>query len=276
LNVDHGPPHLPQVLKKKGASHVPKIRAFRREPRERYDAHNLAPAGSAANEAMGPRGSLPDVLREIFRFVQEISPLLLLGLEVVSQKRLADHLLEQLPPSVSGTAMGIRPAVMCLALISVSCASIAPPFQVYGHKGDIEQLSGRWAGEYVGGAEHGRRGSISFDLAAGDDHAHGTVLMFTDGSRAPVRRFEPGGPGRSQALRDSSSNIDPLLTIRFAWVSNGVVEGVLDPYWDSDRGTAASTTFTGRVGRNSIDGTFTTQYADRAPSTGGTWSVSRR
>jgi hypothetical protein len=170
----------------------------------------------------------------------------------------------------------VRTFLIFLALATAACASMAPPFRVYGTRGDLEQLVGKWDGEYVGSREHGRRGSIAFDLAAGDDHAHGTVLMMPEGSRNTLRRFEPGRPDEDRILRDGTSTLDTLLTIRFVWVSRGVIEGVLDPYWDPDRATAASTTFTGRAGGNSIEGMFVTQYANRAPSTRGTWSVSRK
>jgi hypothetical protein len=170
----------------------------------------------------------------------------------------------------------VRLLLIVLALATGACASVAPSFRVYGTRGDLEQLLGKWDGEYVGSREHGRRGSIAFDLVAGDDHAHGTVLMMPEGSRNVFRRFEPGRPDEGRVLRDQTSTPDTLLTIRFVWVSRGVIEGVLDPYWDPDRATAASTTFTGHAARNSIEGTFVTQYANRAPSTRGSWSVSRK
>ena len=168
--------------------------------------------------------------------------------------------------------------VMLLGMVMVmsACASMAPPFRVYGSRGDLELLAGQWDGEYVGNPEHGRRGSIAFDLEAGDDHAHGTVLMIPQGASSTYRRYEPGRPDGVTTAPIPVEAQDSLLTIRFAWISAGVVEGVLDSYWDPDRGTAAITRFTGRAAGRRIEGTFNTQYANRSPATGGTWAVSRR
>jgi len=168
--------------------------------------------------------------------------------------------------------------IMLLAMVMTmgACASMAPPFRVYGSRGDLEQLAGKWDGEYVGNLEHGRRGSIAFDLEAGDDHAHGTVLMIPQGASSSFRRYEPGRPDGVTIASVPVEAQDSLLTIRFVWISAGVVEGVLDSYWDPDRGTSAVTRFRGRADGKRIEGTFNTQYANRAPATAGTWVVSRR
>ena len=168
--------------------------------------------------------------------------------------------------------------VVCLgaALTLAACASVAPPFQVYGTRGDLEQLVGKWEGDFAGSLEHARRGSIAFDLSAGDDHAHGTGSMMPQGAPDMYRRFEPGRASEAGTGRAASQTPVSLLTIRFARVSSGVVEGVLEAYWDPDRATAAITTFTGSTDGRRMSGTFTTEYANKAPATAGTWAVSRR
>lgn len=170
----------------------------------------------------------------------------------------------------------LRVILLGAALTVGACASAAPPFDVYGSPGDLEQLAGKWAGEYVGDRDHVRRGSIAFDLAQGDDHAHGTVLMVPQGASGMYRRFEPGREGEAGPGRASAEAPVSLLTIRFAWVSAGVVKGVLDSYWDPDRATAAITTFTGSADGKRMAGTFVTEYANRAPATTGTWAVRRQ
>lgn len=168
-----------------------------------------------------------------------------------------------------------RTLMAMLIVAATGCASAAPPFRIYGSAGDLEQLAGRWNGEYIGNLEQGRRGSISFDLAAGSNYARGTVLMTPQGATRPYGRFEPGRPDLDRPVSPERPS-DTLLTISFAWVTRGQVEGVLDPYWDPDRATTASTTFLGLAERDRIAGTFVTRYANRAPDTSGTWSVTRR
>ena len=100
--------------------------------------------------------------------------------------------------------------------------------------------------------------------------------MVPEGTSRPYGRVEPG---RRDNNAPSSAEVRPaasLLTIRLAWAAGGFVEGVLDAYWDPDRATAASTIFRGHVESDRIEGTFVTEYANRAPSTSGTWSVRRR
>jgi hypothetical protein len=156
--------------------------------------------------------------------------------------------------------------------VPLGCASLGPAFPVQGTRADLELLSGDWQGEYVGDREHFRNGSIAFKLVAGEDHAHGTVVMIPAGSDRPyepwygrdlpVPPYELGRPSR-------------VLEIQFATADGGMVTGVLAPYWDPDRLTRASARFRGYLTGDTIAGTFTTTYADGTPPTSGRWSVRR-
>jgi hypothetical protein len=51
--------------------------------------------------------------------------------------------------------------------------------------------------------------------------------------------------------------------------------GSLDPYWDPDRSTQATTTFEGALADDSVEGTFTARYESGASPTRGQWKVTR-
>jgi hypothetical protein len=164
----------------------------------------------------------------------------------------------------------------CTLLPAGGCGYVAPEVQVQGPVQDLDRLAGEWQGEYVGDPAHGRRGSISFKLVAGEGHAHGDVLMIPAGQTAPYGRR----PGRVDAdtppVERTERAPDPILTIRLVLANGRTVTGVLDPYWDPDRSTEATTTFQGVLTDDTIQGTFTTAYASGAARTAGTWTVKRR
>ena len=54
-----------------------------------------------------------------------------------------------------------------------------------------------------------------------------------------------------------------------------LLSGVVAPYWDPDRRSRASATFSGQLTGDTIEGTFTTTYANGDPQTGGRWHVRR-
>jgi len=165
----------------------------------------------------------------------------------------------------------IRVAVVAACAAAVTaCGFHAPPVRVQGTASMLEQLAGEWWGEYTGDRLHGRNGSIAFKLVAGEDHAHGDVLMTPRGADRPYGR----GPGEGASSPMGASNV---LTIRFVTAIDGTITGALDPYWDPERGTEATATFRGRVsGDDTIEGTFITAYADGQPSTGGRWKATRK
>jgi hypothetical protein len=161
--------------------------------------------------------------------------------------------------------------VAAIGLVS-SCTFLAPRVDLVGTPRDLVRLNGEWWGEYVGDRDHARRGTIAFKLVAGEDHAHGDVVMLPEGADGASQRSrwdEPGLPTYELARRTH------VLEIRFVMVSGSVVTGVIDRYWDPDRQTEAMATFRGRLADGTIEGTFVTTYASGAASTSGRWKVSR-
>ena len=167
----------------------------------------------------------------------------------------------------------VRVLGILTAVLSWSCTYIAPPIRLQGSPADLERLAGEWWGEYVGDRDHGRRGTITFKLIAGENHAHGDVLMVPEGDNRPYRPYQAG---EFTAQPPDVTHTTPVLSIRFANVFDGSVAGVVDPYWDPDRKTEATATFRGRLADNVIEGTFTTRYANGAAETGGRWKVTRK
>jgi hypothetical protein len=156
-----------------------------------------------------------------------------------------------------------------LAVGAAACAT-APPIPVEASRADIESLVGEWDGTYSS-RDTGRSGSIWFKLSAGEDHAHGDVLMIPLGRLEPYYRYLPDSrwpagerPGATRAL-----------TIRIAHLSGSLLDGRLDPYWDPDCGCEAVTVFRGRLSADTIQGTFDTRL-DFGRHASGRWVAHRR
>jgi hypothetical protein len=153
-------------------------------------------------------------------------------------------------------------------LTAARCATMTPPIPLYGSSADFERLSGSWWGDYQ--SADGRHGTIAFALAAGASEAHGSVVMIGEGSPAPYRPYRPLGGDAIPA-----GSLSRVLTIRFASIDDGRIEGQLDPYWDPRLESMASTTFWGRFEIDTIDGTFSTTYSNRGADLEGQWRVRR-
>jgi hypothetical protein len=147
-----------------------------------------------------------------------------------------------------------------------ACASSPREVRIEGAPSEISALAGNWEGEYSSQAT-GRLGSIVFQLVAGEDHAHGDVLMIPRGSNEPYR---PRSGGQGPAPGGASQ----LLSIRFVRAEGGKLTGTLDPYWDPDCSCEVTTTFVGEVHGNRIEGTFTSERI--AGRVFGTWTASRK
>ena len=163
--------------------------------------------------------------------------------------------------------LGFAAGLIALVL-APACASAPAAVPVEGRAGDLSALAGHWEGEYESPAT-GRLGSIVFDLTAGEDHAHGDVLMIPRGSTkafgpVPAPPGQPSSPGATSQL----------LTIRFVKAEGGKVSGTLDPYWDPDCNCEVTTTFVGEVRGNTVAGTFSSSR--NAGRVFGTWKVTRK
>jgi len=170
------------------------------------------------------------------------------------------------------TMLGISSFVFVSSWVAASCAFVAPRIEVAGTRGDLERLSGEWRGEYIGDRDHGRRGTIVFKLVAGEDHAHGDVVMIPEGRDRPYQRYQ----GDEQRPAPDLTPRSRVLEIRFVNALDDTVTGVLEPYWDPDRRTRASATFHGQLRDHTIEGRFTTTYANGDADTGGRWHVERQ
>jgi hypothetical protein len=161
-------------------------------------------------------------------------------------------------------------AIGVAALLTLGSYGCAPalPIALEGPPADLERLVGEWEGRYMG-ARHSRSGSIAFTLVAGENHAHGDVLMIPEGAERGYSRY----PGRGLEPSTSSSQ---TLTIRFVRASGGSVTGSLDPYWDPDGRCTAYATFRGSVRGDLMEGTFTSTCDNGLVPAMGRWKVVRR
>jgi hypothetical protein len=160
---------------------------------------------------------------------------------------------------------------LSMLIVAPGCASVAPSFPVHGAPGQVERLSGDWRGEYTGDHDHVRHGTIAFSLMAGEEHAHGTVVMIPAGLDRPYQPYQ--GDELSEPERVARRH--RVLAVQFVNAAGGAVTGVIAPYWDPDRRTRASATFQGLFVDDAIEGTFTTTYDSGIPPTGGRWIVRR-
>jgi hypothetical protein len=149
-----------------------------------------------------------------------------------------------------------------------ACAGTPSPVHVVGTQSEIVALAGSWSGEYTS-AETGRSGSIEFTLRAGSDTAFGDVVM--------VPRTLAPSPADARTAAANLPSAPQVLPITFVRIMANVVSGTLDPYRSPDCGCMLTTVFRGTIGRDRIDGTFTTAHSDRAVGTqDGRWWVTRK
>lgn len=135
------------------------------------------------------------------------------------------------------------------ALGAVACTPVIMRTPVSGSRPDVSRLVGEWQGDYSS-IESGRRGLIAFRLRAGADTAEGDVIMQ---SRT---ESDPSAPNVSPVPWDAIHSTHQTLSIRFVFVSDIEVSGVLDPYRDPDCGCTLTTTFRGTIKGDVIEGTF--------------------
>ena len=162
----------------------------------------------------------------------------------------------------------IKTGFLALAAMAAACAYNPPPIPVVARPSDVERLAGRWTGDYRGGAS-GRSGSIEFILFAGEDHAHGDVVMVPRGAHRPYQSWRETSPARELPGPE-------VLTIRFVAVESGEITGELDPYRDPDCDCRAVTRFRGQARGDVIEGTFVTYTARAAGPSHGSWKVRRQ
>ena len=162
-------------------------------------------------------------------------------------------------------ARALRLPLLVCAL--AACASVSAKTPVTGNAAAIDQLAGNWEGLYTSD-ETGRSGTIAFRLRAGSDTAEGDVVM------TPREAMDAASPSVHQSRVTSASEV---LTIRFVFVSDGEVQGVLNPYRDPDCRCTLTTTFRGMLRGNAIEGSFVSEGdgVHHTP-TRGRWRVERK
>ena len=168
----------------------------------------------------------------------------------------------------SAALLRILLAGVCNAAVA-GCAS-APPVPLRGSPPAVIALAGEWDGTYTS-RDTGRSGSIWLKLTAGEDHAHGDVLMTPRGRTEPYYRY----PSSGWPAAGPPADLTQVLTIQFVHASDGTVDGRLEPYWDPDCECEAITAFRGRLHGDRLEGTFNTRLGSTSHATG-RWVAYRR
>jgi hypothetical protein len=158
----------------------------------------------------------------------------------------------------------IRAALLLGA--ATACRYQPTPLPLQGSPPEIAALAGEWNGEYTG-TQSGRSGSISLRITAGGDTAYGDVVMVTNAGQRPV----PAHGEREHLAHARAANV---LQIAFVRVAEGQVTGVLEPYVAPDCQCQVTTSFSGTVQGDVIDGTFVTRGPGGLEQSG-RWRVSR-
>jgi len=156
--------------------------------------------------------------------------------------------------------------VVALAVSVSACHPRPSAIALQGAAAEIAALQGEWTGEYQG-VESGRSGSITLRITTSRDTAYGDVLMTSPGGQ----RLVAADP-RQNVARLSSGEVLRIALVR---VAAGQVSGALEPYVDPSCSCTVTTTFTGTVSGNAIEGTFVTRGRGDSPQ-GGRWRVTRR
>ena len=154
------------------------------------------------------------------------------------------------------------PALLGLTL----CACATVPMKV-PVAGNTSALAGKWNGEFRS-ADGARAGSIMFDLRAGQDTAHGDVLMVPRDWKLQHNPVEDRNATQSHPHPE-------LLAISFVRVSGNFVRGTLEPYRDPVCGCRLHTVFDGELKGAVIEGTYQTYHVDTHEKREGTWMVKR-
>jgi hypothetical protein len=155
------------------------------------------------------------------------------------------------------------------AALGAACAPVIMKTPVSGRPPAVSRLVGDWQGEYSS-VGSGRRGLIAFHLRAGADTAVGDVIMQSRPDGDPSTANVPSSSW--DALRTT----DEAIAIRFVFVSENEVSGVLNPYRDPTCGCTLTTTFRGTITGDVIEGTFHSEGSGISHMpTDGRWQVKR-
>ena len=161
---------------------------------------------------------------------------------------------------------------LCVAALPLLLACAPPPpspVALQGSRSEISALAGEWTGTFAS-ADSRRVGNILFTIRPGADTAYGDVVMMSERTGQQVVAEDAG---TRQHLGHAPSA--EYLRITFVHVSDGVVEGALEPYVAPDCHCVVNTVFRGTVRGAAIEGEYVTRGDARLRQVG-TWRVQRR
>lgn len=153
-----------------------------------------------------------------------------------------------------------------LVLVMGGCAATSLQKDLTIERGRGKDLAGTWKGTFLNTATN-RSGFIELTLLEESASTPGSVQLRAPEKEELYQVFDA-------ELRGTRSPIRPMgLTISFLQFTDGIVQGVLEPYEDPERRCLVVTSFEGRMKDGKIVGTFSTRGAGTGPVPTGTWSV---
>lgn len=144
-----------------------------------------------------------------------------------------------------------RRAALLVGLLT-ACHYQPTPVPLHGSRSEVAALAGTWEGDYSS-ADSRRGGSITFAIRAGADTAFGDVAMVATGG-GPLVAADASMRSHAQHVRSVE-----LLRVTFVEISDGLVEGELEPYMAPDCSCVVTTVFRGAVTGDRIEGTYVTR-----------------
>ena len=148
-----------------------------------------------------------------------------------------------------------------------------PPVPVQGTREDVTNLSGEWSGRYRSKAT-GRHGTIQFSLAEQADTGYGEVEITFSPALHLAREASVDYPKTSpDDLLPTPPTVIDITVVR---IEGDRIRGTMAPYWDPDCDCRAQTVFEGKLARNRITGSFSTERESRESVLTGEWRAERR
>ena len=159
----------------------------------------------------------------------------------------------------------MRATFLAVAFLLAACSDRPRVVPLNANPPMLSKLSGYWVGQYSS-TMTGRSGSIVFSLSGDQKAAHGAVIMYSSVVNVPD---DPIGDARRTRAAD-------VLTISFVRAADDVLNGRLDPYPDPSTGAMITTTFSGRMAGDTIEGTYESLSNASNTPVRGTWRVKRK
>ena len=154
----------------------------------------------------------------------------------------------------------MRGTLLLAGIVAAASCRLTPspqPVPVQGAHEDVSEFSGDWTGRYWSQAS-GRHGTIRFNLPEHADTGYGEVEITFSPSLHLTREAAAVDYPKNRSDEPAPPTCT-IIGIRVVRIEDGVLRGIMAPYWDPDCDCRAQTVFEGKLARNRVTGTFSTR-----------------